>query len=494
MAEPVSPDAAAHALFASALRWFQSGELAKAQQACGKILEHSPENPSALNLLGGIRCQEKRFAEAVELLLRAVRAEPDAASIHYNLAGAYRSNGQMEEAIGSFRKALSVQPTLADAHHNLGLTLQDCGRVDEAVASLRMAVVQQPRNARYHNSLGWALWNGGAGDEAVTHYHGAIRLQPDYAPAHNNLALAWLSRGDLLDGWREYDWRWKVAGFAGADHHVPGPLWVGGDLKGKRLLVYTEQGFGDALQFGRYIPLLTEKGARVILQCRRELWRLFQSLQGVERLVVKNEEIGPYDVQCPLMSLPRAFGTNRQTIPSAVPYLQAPADAVEEWGRRLGPAGGRLRVGLAWWITKQPDLWRTCPLERFLPLIPLVDRLQFYSLQVDAALEHSPDAARRLALVDLRPHLTDFAETAALMEHLDLVLSVDTSVVHVAGALGRPTWVLLPHIADWRWMQGRADSPWYPTARLFRQPARGEWDAVIDRVLACLSELPPRQS
>jgi hypothetical protein len=317
--------------------------------------------------------------------------------------------------------------------------------------------------------------------EAVAAYDAVLARDPAHPEAHYNRGLARLAAGDLADGFRDYEWRAKKS----EDNDVrvfPQPRWTGAEpIEGKTILLHAEQGFGDAIQFVRYAPLVAAKGATVIVEAPRSLRDLMSGVDGVTRVVHRGDELPPFDWHCPLLSLPCAFGTALKSVPANVPYLHPLADRLEKWRARL-PSGG-FRVGIAWSgnPTHSNDHNRSIALERIAALTDGLD-VRFVGIQRDLRDDDFLVLQRRPDLVSLGPALEDFSDTAAAIALLDLVISVDTSVVHLAGALGKPVWIMLPYNGDWRWMLEGETSPWYPTARLFRQPEPGDWDSVLARV------------
>jgi hypothetical protein len=317
----------------------------------------------------------------------------------------------------------------------------------------------------------------------------ALRIRPDHATAQFTAALCELSEGNLAAGWRAYELRWDMSG-QHSRRAFPVPQWRGdSDLRDKTIVIHAEQGFGDTFQFCRYVPLLAERGARVIFEVQPKTARLMGSLKGVETLIRAGDPVPACDLHCPLLSLPLAFSTTLETIPRQVPYLSAPAGEIEEWTAAF-PRSKGLRVGLAWSGRQQPNPYRTCPPEHLAPL--LVGGGTFVSLQNQYSEADRAWLARHPELADVSRRLRDFAATAALISALDLVITIDTAVAHLAGALGKPVWVMLPFIGpDWRWFLNRSDSPWYPTARMFRQPHAHAWPEVISAVTAALGTYSP---
>jgi tetratricopeptide (TPR) repeat protein len=428
------------------------------------------------NLAGALRAQGRLdSAQAIyeSVLVRA----PDRVESHIGLGLVLRDRGRLDEAIFRYEHALALAPDHPAAHNNIGVALVELGRPEEAIEHYRRALMVQPDRAETHNNLGIALERRGRYPEALGCYGRALTLKPDYAEAHFNRSHALLVTGELDEGWREYEWRFAVARY---DRNFGRPLWSGEPLGAKTILIHAEQGFGDTLQFVRYVPAVAERGGRVVLEAPGPLVRLLGTLDGASRVVAAGDPLPEFDCHCPLLSLPRIFETNLTTIPDAVPYLNVPAEASVAWPGRIGGGSG-LRVGLVWAGATQTGI----DLQSLQPLSGVAG-VNWFSLQVG-------DRSRDLSLVDrsgitdLSPWLADFADTAAAVCQLDLVISVDTSVAHLAGALARPTWVVLPSNPDWRWLLDRDDSPWYPTARLFRQKTPGNWTGVINDLRAALA-------
>jgi tetratricopeptide (TPR) repeat protein len=359
-----------------------------------------------------------------------------------------------------------------------------------ATENFRKALAIDPRHVAALNNLGSVLVDLDRPEEALGYFDRAIAVDPGYAEAHLNKAIVMLRLGDLQRGWIEYEWRWKCPSQNLGDRRFDKPLWLGGEpIAGKVVLLHNDQGLGDALQFCRYVPLLKARGADIILEIDGPLNALLSRLPGISRCFAKGAQLPTFDFHCPLTSLPLAFSTTLDTIPSEVPYLPRASDGA---GPQLGPSK-RPRIGLVW--SGNPnhlnDHNRSVPLENLLPLLDGVDA-QFVSLQKNARPEDEELLRQRSDVLDLGPALRDFADTAAVVEQLDLIISVDTSVVHLAGGLGRPLWILLPYIPDWRWLLDRDDSPWYPTARLFRQTATRDWPVVVERVREALVDWIPK--
>ena len=444
-------------------------------EACYRMaLELKPDYPEASNNLGAALQDLGRLEEAVDCHRRAIELKPDYVEAHTNLGAALNDLGRRDEAVACHQAALAIAPDSWAAHNNLGTALQELGRRDEALASFRRAVAIKPDYFEAHTNLGNALNALGRSDQAVECHRRALAVAPDFPEANWNLALALLQRGEYAEGWRQYQWRWRRRAVGQEKWRAyPQPVWDGAASENGTLFIWTEQGLGDNLHFVRYAEAAARLGWRVILEAPRALFRLFAAIPGIQ-VVTEGEPPPPFDVHCPLLGLPLAFATTLDTIPAAIPYLTAPARPLAE---RPG-----LKVGIAWRGRKSNKRDRVRSLEPALfGQILDLPGLAVVSLQKDARAEELTALGGPF---NAGPDLGDFADTAALVAGLDLVISVDTSICHLAGALGVPTWTLLDSAPDWRWLLGRDDSPWYPTMRLFRQKRPGEWAEVVERVRA----------
>lgn len=482
--------APAHADLADAL--LALGRVDEALASYRRALALKPDFVEAHNNLALALRELDRPGEALAALERAVALRPDFPEAHNNLGMLLEAQGRPGEAIASLERALALRPGYPDALNNLGNALQAAGRLDDALHAYEALLAARPDHAAAHNNRGQVLETLGRGADALAAYRQATALRPDFAAAHWNEALALLRQGDFAAGWRLYEWRWQAMGRRRLVRDFTEPLWLGdSSLSGRTLLLHYEQGLGDTLQMLRYLPVLAAQGARLILEVPPALAAVAATVPGGATVVVEGSPFPPFDLQCPLMSLPLACRTTLASIPDEVPYLFATAGAQSAWRERLGPATGR-RVGLAWSGSAghtSAMRARSLPLAELLPA--LAGELEFHSLQKDY-----PDGDRERLAADgrIRDHaalLRDFAATAGLVSQLDLVITVDTAVAHLAGALGKPVWLLLPFAADYRWLQARDDSPWYPTMRLFRQPSPGDWGAVLERVMATMTTLTP---
>jgi Tfp pilus assembly protein PilF len=424
-----------------------------------------------------------RSDEAERLLYRALALAPASAELHNNLGNTLRSAGRLEGAIAAYRSALALAPGLAEAHFNLALAILRRGDAAGAKQSLRAALKARPGFADAQLNLGYLLEEEGDHAGAIACYRGAIALEPRLIEAHVNLGMQLLLAGRYAEGWIEYEWRLRYPEYSGADLAAAALRWDGGALGGRTVLLDAEQGFGDAIQFLRYAPLVAERGGRVLLRCAPELAALGGTAPGITAAASRGAPLPAFDVYCPLPSLPLVFGATLENIPARVPYLHAEPKKVERWKQRLAGAAAECRVGLVWASQSKhrTAAQKSLTLAALRPLAA-IRGVRFYSLQKGEAGREAEQPPSGMCIEDLGEELHDFSDTAAVLANLDLVVSVDTAVAHLAGALGRPTWTLLKFAPDWRWLLARADSPWYPTMRLFRQPARNDWELVVATV------------
>jgi tetratricopeptide (TPR) repeat protein len=499
--------------------WKALGKLDQAAACYERALRVQPNYVEAYNSLGNVYREQEMPEEARACFERALMLRPDYVESSNNLGILLRAQGKLEEARSCLERALTRKPAYAEAWNSLAHTLQDLNRPGEAAACFRRLLTLRPENAEACNALGalllaegnladaqhWlnkalalnpdsieasnnlgvVLVEQGELHEAERRFDFALALQPGHPEAQWNLAQIELLMGDYGNGWRDHEARFRRRG--NATRNLPQPRWRGEPLNGARILLHAEQGLGDTLQFLRYVPLVQAAGGRVILDIPPRLRRLAEQMPGIEELAMSGDPLPGCDWQCPLMSLPLAFATTVESIPAAGPYLSVPETALWTAGALPWPARG-LRVGVAWaGSPSHPNnRFRSLALAALEPLFR-VRGAHFFSLQMGPAAAELGSV--RGGLTDLSAQIEDMADTAAQMAHLDLVITVDTSVAHLAGALAKPTWVLLPHAPDWRWMLGREDSPWYPTVRLFRQPRMYDWHSVVERVCAELERL-----
>jgi tetratricopeptide (TPR) repeat protein len=459
---------------------FASGQFAEAAESYQQAILLKPEDAEAHYSLGVVQQTRGEVKLASQAYVSAIRIRPDFPEALSNLGSLCVDMGDPQTAEGLLRRSIALDPGNASAHCNLASALTKQGNTAEAVQSFRNALALDPTHALTLCNLGTHLETSGDAEGAVRCYQLALASHPDSQLAQFFLSLQHLLEGDFAAGWQGYEARWGTPQFLNTRPARLQPQWRGEDIRGSRIILYREQGFGDTLQFVRYAPMVAALGAKVVLKVQPSLVRLLSSLHSAIKVVsTESDEEADEEWQCPLLSLPLAFGTDLATIPRDVPYLRADPIAAEAWSHRF-PARG-LRVGLvcAGNPTHTRDRQRSVAWQQ-LGSLSRLQEVTFYSLQkgpVSQDLASSP-----LRIVDLSRHLEDFADTAAIVSNLDLVISVDTAVAHLAGAMGKPVWVLVPRVSDWRWLRDRTDSPWYPTMRLFRQTAIGRWDNVLEQI------------
>jgi Flp pilus assembly protein TadD len=440
------------ALVARAIEAHQRGDLAAAENGYRTALAAAPDHPHALHFLGVVLYQHHRLAEALPMLDRAAALIPEEPEFHNNLGLALAAADRVDDAIAAYRRSLALKPDHATAWNNLGLALQADNRLDDAVSAFREAIVHAPT----------------------------------FAQAQWNLSLALLGQRLSAEAWRAYEWRLRIPELWKNEPVHPGPRWDGGVRPGLTLLVTAEQGLGDTLQFIRFVLPLAARGVRVIVAAPTPLVRLLGTAPGVVASFSRDAALPHYDAQIPLLSLPLVLGVTERDLQPAVPYVTADNSRRAAVATSFATLTGVRKIGIAWaGNPAQKNNWRrSMPLARLAPLFALPG-IEWFSLQKGEAAEQVSQVPAARVLRPLPPG-NDFDDTAALVAELDLVISVCTSMTHLAGALARPVWVMLAYAADWRWQLRRTDSPWYPTARLFRQPRVGDWDAVVHAVQQAL--------
>jgi tetratricopeptide (TPR) repeat protein len=505
-----------HALTLNSTAADYHSNLGLALQAQGQIddavtqyveaLRIRPSFPEAHTCLANALHQQGKLDEAVAHCREALRLRRKYPPALVNLGNALLDQGKVEEAVDCFQQALGVDPELAEAHSNLGSALTRQDKLQEAVASYREALRQKPNYAGAHYNLGTVFQMQGQLNDALASYEQALRSDGQFADAHFNRALLWLLQGNWAAGWAEYEWRWAQHKFA--RRNFAQPLWDGGDLGGRSILLHAEQGLGDTIQFMRYVPLVKPHNGHVILECPPALTPLLRGYHRCDQLVAHGAALPAFDVQAPLLSLPGIFRTTLETIPATVPYLHANTGLVEKWRQKMCDLRGSMcdvkktpsdieprtsnvehafRVGIAWQGAPgfRHDDRRSIALTQFAPLAR-VEGIQLVSLQKGAGVDQLRALAGLFPVSVLSDSLDEaagaFMDTAAVMRNLDLVVSSDTAIAHLAGALGVPVWVALPLVPDWRWLLERPDSPWYPTMRLFRQNCYGDWHSVFENM------------
>jgi tetratricopeptide (TPR) repeat protein len=458
--------------------WARAGDGYRAAAAFRRVLAIKPDHAAALSNLAMALANTGALDEALQAAQRGLELEPDSAVSHGSIAVVYDKLGRDAEAVAEFERAAELNPRNADYYGHRATVLERMGKLEEAVEVYQQGAQAVPNDVRLFSNLSNILRRRRRYAESVRAAERAIRIFPGYSDAHGNRALSLLALGDYTNGFVEYEWRWRCDNFTTAPREFKRPMWDGSDPAGRTILIHTEQGYGDTFQFLRYVPMLADRGAKVIVECNHSLVKLIARVRGVSRVVAAGLALPDFDLHTPLLSLPRDFGTTLETIPADVPYLSPEPQRVEAWRERLRE--GDFKIGLVWAGNAKPDPARTVP-AALLSKLAGIPGARFYGLQKRSAPTYQPSPPE-LQLIDLDDELNDFHDTAAAMMNLDLILTIDTAAAHLAGALARPTWTLLPWSPDWRWMLDREDSPWYPTMRLFRQSRQDEWSDVIDRV------------
>jgi tetratricopeptide (TPR) repeat protein len=440
-----------------------------------KAIALKPDYPEAYNNRGNTLKDLRQFDEALASFDKAIALKSRYPEAYNNRGNTLKDLRQFDEALASFDKAIDLKPDYAGAYNNRGITLTVLNQFNSALASFDKAIALKPRYAKAYNNRGNVLKDHKQFDPALASYDEAIFFEPNYAEAHWNKSLLLLLLGEFHKGWNEFEWRWRWSDFPSPKRNFTQPLWVGkGSLAGKTILLHSEQGLGDAIQFSRYATMVSALGARVILEAGKPLLSLFSTLSGVSQWVERGSPLPSFDFHCPLLSLPLAFKTQMDSIPSSVPYLFSDPEKVSRWQSRLG-AKYKPRVGIVWSgsPTHKNDRNRSILLSQLIKHLP--DDCLYVSLQKEVRDTDKDVLGYRNDILHYGSELNDFSDTAALCELMDIVISVDTSVAHLAGALGKEVWILLPYVPDWRWLLDRNDSPWYPTAKLYRQEVIGDW-------------------
>jgi len=492
--------------FQQAASLLKRGLFAESEAYLHEVLRLWPDHAGTLNNLGTAVWQQKRLQEAERLYRRAMALEPNDFGILNNLGNALWEQGRHAEAIPLYHQALRIQPDAWETQMNLGVALSDHGDFEEALTWIRAALRLQPDSPEILDNLGMTLARQGNWEEALVCYEQALRLRPDFPEAHRNRAFAWLACGDFERGWPEYEWRLKCRNHRELVFHCP--RWAGDDLEGRSILLHTEQGLGDTLQFIRFASIVQQRRGRVVVSCPLPLVRLLALCPDVDEVLSEHPLLPDWDFHAPLMSLPAILGTTWATLPAERPYLFVDDATIERWRPvvarardegTIGPAA-RMRdparpftIGIAWQGNplNRVDRWRSFPLTHFAHLAAMPG-VRLVSLQKGEGTEQLSEVDGRfpVAVLDDRERgdedRRDFLDTAAVMSQLDLVIAPESAVAHLAGGLGVRVWVALAAVSDWRWLMDRDDSPWYPTMTLFRQTTPGDWDGVFRRMAQVL--------
>ena len=479
----LAPDYA-EAHFNLGIAYYERKSLEQAIEYYRKAADLRPDMVEAFYNLGLALQECGRLSEAIECYRRVTAIQPDFAEAHNNLGIVLQENGEFDAAGDAYRQAICHRADYADAYYNLGSIRHLQHRLSEAIDYYRKTLVIRADHHKASNNMAKAFQDQRQIDAAIGWYKKALNIKPDYAEARFNLATAQLLKGDFEEGWKNYEFRFKKSDWKRIyPRRFREPRWNGEPFEGKRLYVHSEQGLGDMLQFARYLPMAKARGGQVVFETRQALIELFRGIDGVDQVVPLTLDADPavdFDVFVPLLSLPGIFATTLASIPNKVPYLKADPGKSSAWGRRL--AGDGLRVGLVWAGTAT-DPHRASPLAWFAPL-STIGGIRIYGLQKGPAADllETEGLPQGMRMENIGREFEDFGDTAAAIENLDLVVSIDTSVAHLAGAMGKPVYLLLPNVPDWRWMLDREDSPWYPTMRLYRQEKPGDWGPPLTRV------------
>ena len=491
-------DAQVHTYLSAAMLMLNRNDDALA--STGRALKLKPDDTLTtltLNIRACVLGNLNRNEASLQACDQALKIKPDYAEVLVNRGNALVQLKRPEDALDSFERARRIKPDFAPAINNCATLLTQLKRFGEALQRYDEALKLQPDYAEAAFSRGVILSDLGRPREALKSYLHALKIRPDYLDARCNLAFCRLQLGDFAQGWKDYEAQWEKSKLAGLQPTLNQPLWTGAEpLRGKTLLLYADEGLGDTIQFCRYAQKAKARGARVVLMAQRPLLKLLTGIKGADKVVAKGGRVPKTDYHCPLMKLPGAFNTTLQTIPAAMPYLRSDPARVARWRKRLGGADTgntgkkpRLRIGLAW--SGNPahanDHNRSLALKDILTLLAF--DADWVSLQKEVRVSDATVLAQQPQIKHFGEQIKDFSDTAALVEQMDLVIAVDTSVAHLAGAMGKALWILLPFNPDWRWLLKRGDSPWYPTARLFRQPAVGDWVGAIASVEKALGKL-----
>jgi len=513
-------------LLKRAVAHHRNGEWEEAEGLYHRVLQNVPNHPDALHLLGLVNQQKGETARAEELVRRAIsldgraplfhlslgnvlsargksneamesfrqalRLEPRFTEAHYNLANELLRMDRVDEAVFHYQEALGINPDLAEGHYNLGKAFDKLDKLAEAEASYRRALERNPNYFDARFNLAISLSDQCKLEDAERCYQQALAMRPGYVDANWNLSLVWLLAGNLKEGWQKYEWRLRQPKYQFLQSRRN--RWQGKEAPDKTLLVRAEQGLGDVIQFIRFLPLVKTRVGRLLFECQPSLTRLFQNFSGIDQIYSRKADLSPpdvpYDLDFPLLSLPGILGVTLDSIPARVPYILPEKNRVEEWKQRIPPDPGQIKIGIVWagHVGHKGNSKRSTSLFSWAPLAG-IRSVTFFSLQVGEAAGEAQNPPPGMNLFDLTGSIEDFADTAAFIALLDMVVSVDTAVAHLAGAMGKPAWTLLPFTPDWRWLLGRKDTPWYPTMRLFRQRVPGDWKGVFGEVAKGLREV-----
>jgi Flp pilus assembly protein TadD len=479
-------------LIEQGLALHQQGKFNEAKIIYEKVLEIQTNHFEVLHLLGILLAQTKEYTKAVDFLNTALTINPNHAACFSNRGNVLKELKRLDEALISYDKAISIKPHYAEAYYNRGNVLKELKCLDEALISYDKAISIKPHYAEAYSNRGNVLKELKRLDEALISYDKAISIKPDYAEAYWNLSLCHLLNGNFKDGWQEYEWRLKhqdinkMPGMRSFDQF----FWLDEQfLKDKTILLYAEQGLGDTIQFCRYVAMVANLGAKVILEVQRPLTKLLKNLEGVNQIIAQGDRRPEFDLQCSLLSLPLAFKTSLNTIPPVSQNIISDAENLTKWQIKLGEKS-KLRVGLVWSSVSnfKNDHMRSITLLDLLSALPK-DGFEYICLQKEMKEIDKDTLKANSQIKFFGDLLNDFSDTAALIDCLDLVISTCTSVPHLSCSMGKETWIMLSYVPDWRWLIDRKDNPWYPSAKLYRQENIGSWNGVFEKVKSDLEKL-----
>jgi len=466
-------------LTSEAFKYHQEGNLKEAKNIYEQILKHKPNHFDALQLLGILYGQINKKDKAIKLLELALQIKPDDAATLNNYGVILTEVNRTNDSYEVLDKATNIKPDYAEAYSNKGNTLKLLEKYDDAVKAYSKAIQLKPNYAEAYNNRGVIYKELSQMNLALKDLKKAISLKPDYPEANSTMGVTLLLTGNFSKGWEQYEWRWKDLSDPSVIRSFKQPLWDGKkSLKGKSILLYSEQGLGDTIQFSRYILLIKALGAKVILETHMELLNIVGSIDSNITVILMGQTLPHFDFQCPLLSLPLKFGTGLKNIPSPNRYIWADKRIVPKWKKKIGSQKKPL-IGLAWEGNPlhKNDYNRSILLAELIPHLP--KKYEYIGLQKDIR-ESNLKTLKRSSMIDnLIDNNVSMDDTAAIIENLDIVISVDTSVAHLSASMGKPTWILLPFVPDWRWLLNRNDSPWYKSVKLFRQEKRGNWELVF---------------
>ncbi len=458
----------------------EQGQLVDAIDHYQYLIELKPDDPIAYYNLAGIFQQQGDLVRAMTAYQTVIDLDPTDALAHYNLGVVLAEQGTFDRAIACYQTAIALEPANDQAYFGLGVCFQKWEKFAEAIAAYEQTIVLNSNHSEAYSNLGSSLYLQGEFERAMQVYQKALDRSPEDPQIHWNYAILLLRLGRLEQGFVEYEWRWQKPDFPPCPHSLP--MWDGSNLSGRTILLWAEQGLGDTLQFIRYASLVAQYGGRVLLECPQTLVQLLSTVEGIQEIFTLETVSVPFDTHASLLSLPHILGTTLTTVPASIPYVQVPGGVEVKLVDRA-----TLNVGIVWASNAPQSASRCCPLRHWQSLFGL-SGVAFYSLQKGPPVQELTEVCQASVIQNLDQQLNTFADTASVVSQLDLVITIDTAVAHLAGAMGKPVWTLLTYVCDWRWLIERDDSPWYPSMRLFRQTTPKDWSNVFEQVKAALEK------